>query len=134
MDTVVGRAEIVLWVRHADGRWSGRAVWVVGVDGKAYVRSAFGRRSAWYRRVLRGAETEVGAEAGGARVSVALEAVDDPELVRRVSGAYRAKYGLSWPGPVESMNGPGAAATTMRLGLSTGQALADPGQVPELSA
>ncbi|GGV11492.1 DUF2255 family protein [Streptomyces spectabilis] len=124
MNTVMDRAEIVLWVRHEDGRWSGRAVWVVALDGDAYVRSAFGRRSAWYRRVLRGAETAV--EAGGARVPVVLGAVADPEVVRRVSGAYRAKYGLSWPGPVESMNGPGAAATTMRL--------TDLGQVPELSA
>ncbi|MFJ3306898.1 DUF2255 family protein [Streptomyces sp. NPDC086549] len=113
MSTVMDSAEIVLWVRHADGRWSARTVWVVVLDGEAYVRSAFGRRSAWYRRVLRHADTE--AEVAGVRLSVTLRPVDAPELVRRVSGAYRAKYGLSWPGPVESMNGDEAAATTMRL-------------------
>ncbi|GGN95011.1 hypothetical protein GCM10011579_095130 [Streptomyces albiflavescens] len=113
MNTVMDRAEIVLWVRHANGRWSARTVWVVVVDGEAYVRSAFGWRSAWYRRVLMHADTEV--EVAGVRLSVALQPVDDPELVQRVSGAYWAKYGLSWPGPVESMNGREAAATTMRL-------------------
>ncbi|MET8452629.1 DUF2255 family protein [Streptomyces sp. NPDC005209] len=126
MSADMDRAEIVLWVRHADGRWSARTVWVVVLDGEAYVRSAFGRRSAWYRRVLRHTDTEVEVEVPGVRLSVALRPVDDPELIQRVSGTYRAKYGLNWPGPVESMNGPEAAATTMRL--------TDVGQVTQLSA
>ncbi|MFF4397076.1 DUF2255 family protein [Streptomyces sp. NPDC001480] len=113
MSAYMDRAEIVLWVRQADGRWSARTVWAVVLDGQAYVRSAFGRRSAWYRRVLRHADTEV--EVGRDRLRVTFQPVDDPELVQRVSGAYRAKYGLSWPGPMESMNGSEAAATTMRL-------------------
>ncbi|MFD7609628.1 DUF2255 family protein [Streptomyces sp. NPDC059828] len=124
MNTVMNDAEIVLWVRHADGRWSARTVWVVVLDGEAYVRSAFGPRSAWYRRVLRHADTEV--EVAGVRLSVSLQPVEDLALVQRVSGAYRAKYGLSWPGPVESMNAHEAAATTMRL--------TNVGQVPQLPA
>lgn len=97
---------------------------MVPLDGEAYVRSAFGRRSAWYRRVLRHADTAVVVD--GVRVSVCLQPVDDIGLVQRVSGAYWAKYGLSWPGPVESMNGHEAAATTMRL--------TNVGQVPQLPA
>ncbi|MER7468295.1 DUF2255 family protein [Streptomyces sp. NPDC097981] len=124
MNAYTDCAEIVLWVRHADGRWSARTVWLVVLGGQAYVRSAFGRRSAWYRRVLRDADTEV--EVAGVRMSVTLRPVDGLGLVQRVSGAYRAKYGSSWPGPVESMNGPEAAATTMRL--------TDVGQVPQLPA
>ncbi|MFJ6946693.1 DUF2255 family protein [Streptomyces wuyuanensis] len=113
-----------MWVRHADGRWSARTVWVVVLGGEAYVRSAFGRRSAWYRRLRRGAEVEV--EVAGVRLSARLRPVEVPELVRRVSDAYRVKYGLNWPGPVESMNAPEAAATTMRL--------TDLGQVAQLPA
>ncbi|MGW6979690.1 DUF2255 family protein [Streptomyces sp. NPDC054932] len=124
MNTAMDHTEIVLWVRHGDGRWSARTVWVVVLDGEAYLRSAFGRRSAWYRRVLRHADTQV--EAAGVRVAVTLRPVEDLGLVRRVSGAYRAKYGLNWPGPVESMNGHEAAATTMRL--------TDAGQVTQLPA
>ncbi|MFH0518471.1 hypothetical protein ACHBTE_14990 [Streptomyces sp. M41] len=56
-----------------------------------------------------------GGAATGVRPAVALEPVADAGLVERACGAYRAKYGLRWPGPVESMNGPEAAATTMRL-------------------
>lgn len=104
----------MLWVRDGGGRWSGRTVWVVVVDGEAYVRSAFGRRSAWYRRVLRRADTAVEV-AAGVRLGVVLRPVDKPALVERVSAAYRAKYGLHWPGPVESMNGEEAAAATLWL-------------------
>ncbi len=100
-------------VRHADGRWSARPIWVVAIDGAAYVRSAFGHRSGWYRRVLAGAETKV--QLDGVTVPVRLAPVDEPTLVQRVSGAYRAKYGLSWPGPVQTITGLEAAGTTMRL-------------------
>ncbi|MER6218858.1 MULTISPECIES: DUF2255 family protein [unclassified Streptomyces] len=119
------RTEIVLWVRDGGGRWSGRTVWVVVVDGEAYVRSAFGRRSAWYRRVLRRADSEVEV-AAGVRRGVVLRPVAEPALVERVSAAYRAKYGLRWPGPVESMNGKEAAAATLWL--------TDAGEVAQLPA
>ncbi|MBD3006491.1 DUF2255 family protein [Streptomyces sp. 5-10] len=96
-----------------------RTVWGMVLGGEAYVRSAFGRRSGWYRRVLRHADTEVEVEVAGVRLSVTLQpVVDDPELVQRVSGAYRATYGLGRPGE--------AAATTMRL--------TKVGQVPQLPA
>ncbi|MER7505499.1 DUF2255 family protein [Nonomuraea pusilla] len=113
MDTLAEAEEIVMRVRHADGRWSARPIWVVVIDGVAYVRSAFGHRSGWYRRVLAGAETEV--ELDGSAAPVRPVPVDEPALVERVSGGYRAKYGLSWPGPVQTITAPEAAGTTMRL-------------------
>ncbi|MYS11760.1 DUF2255 family protein [Streptomyces sp. SID6041] len=135
MNGDVDGTAIVLWVRDGNGRWSGRTVWTVVVDGEAYIRSAFGRRSAWYRRVLRQtgahadayAEAEVEPEAAaGQRRRVLLRPAADPVLVARVSDAYRAAYGLHWPGPVASMNADEAAATTLRL--------ADPGEVAQLPA
>ncbi len=36
----------------------------------------------------------------------------------RVSDAYRDKYGLAWPGPVEAMLSDEACPTTMRLILT----------------
>ncbi|MGE7386225.1 DUF2255 family protein [Streptomyces sp. NPDC004126] len=124
MDTFEDTMEIILWTRHADGRWSARPLWMVLVDGRAYVRSAFGRRSAWYRRVL--ARADVRIEAASGQLPVALRPVGDAGLVQRVSDAYQAKYGLCWPGPVASINGPEAAATTL--------CLTDAGQVPQLPA
>ncbi|MEV4310078.1 MULTISPECIES: DUF2255 family protein [unclassified Nonomuraea] len=113
MDGLAEAEEIVMRVRHADGRWSARPIWVVVMDGVAFVRSAFGHRSGWYRRVLAGAATEI--ELDGTTVPVRLAPVDEPALVERVSRAYRAKYGLSWPGPVLTITGPEARCTTMRL-------------------
>ncbi|GAA2390191.1 DUF2255 family protein [Nonomuraea africana] len=124
MNAFADVVEIVMRVRHPDGRWSARPVWVVVVDGDAYVRSAFGHRGAWYRRVLAHAATEV--DLGGVILPVRLEPVDEPALVHRVSAGYRAKYALAWPGPVATMTAPEAAGTTMRL--------ADVGEVPELPA
>lgn len=124
MDGLAEAEEIVMRVRHADGRWSARPIWVVVIDGVAFVRSAFGHRSGWYRKVLAGAETEVVLD--GAAVPVRLAPVDGPALVHRVSAAYRAKYGLSWPGPVQTITAGEAAATTMRL--------ADAGEVSQLPA
>ncbi|MFF3215823.1 DUF2255 family protein [Streptomyces sp. NPDC002886] len=124
MNTLMDHTEIILWTRHPDGRWSARPLWMVLVDDQAYVRSAFGRRSAWYRQVLGQADAQI--EVAGARLPLALRPVTDPGLVQRVSDAYRAKYGLSWPGPVESINTSEAATTTMRL--------TEIGQVPQLPA
>ncbi|WP_214411301.1 DUF2255 family protein [Sphaerisporangium fuscum] len=105
--------EITLCVRHADGSWSARPIWVVTVTGESYVRSAFGERSAWYRRARTCPAALV--EAGGAVYEARLDLVEDAGLIDRVSAAYRAKYGPSWPGPAETMTGPEAAGTTMRL-------------------
>ncbi|WP_185911085.1 MULTISPECIES: DUF2255 family protein [Streptomyces] len=124
MDTFEDPMEIILWTRHADGRWSARPLWMVLVGERAYVRSAFGRRSAWYRRVLEHADTRI--ESASGRLRVALRPVGDAGLVQQVSDAYRAKYGLCWPGPVASINGPEAAAATL--------CLTEAGQVPQLPA
>ncbi|MEU7898254.1 DUF2255 family protein [Nonomuraea sp. NPDC049152] len=125
MNTFADLAEILMRVRHADGSWSARPIWVVVVDDEAYVRSAFGPRGSWYRRVRAGAVTEIAA--AGLILSVRLEPVEDPALVQRVSDGYRVKYALGWPGPAETMAGSEPAGTTMRL-----RASADLGQVPEL--
>jgi hypothetical protein len=113
MENLAKTEEIVMRVRHADGRWSARPIWVVVIDDAAYVRSAFGRRSGWYRKVL--AHTAMEIELDGVAVPVRLMPVDGPALVDRVSEGYRAKYALSWPGPVQTITGPEAAGTTMRL-------------------
>jgi hypothetical protein len=84
-------------------------IWAVVVDGDAYVRSYHGDSGAWYRRALREGRLEVdGIEAG-------VEPERDPELNRRISEAYHAKYGERSPGPTEAMVTPEVAATTLRL-------------------
>jgi hypothetical protein len=85
----------------------------VVVAGEPYIRSAFGTRSSWYRRVRADGHAEV--EVGDETLRVTLEPVDDEALNGRVSDAYVAKYSPSWPGPTETLIGEEARATTMRL-------------------
>jgi hypothetical protein len=85
----------------------------VVVDGEAYVRSYRGLRGAWYRRALAD---------GGAAISVDAQSVDvgveqavDEDVDRRVSAAFRAKYGARSPGPTRTMVSPEVSRTTLRL-------------------
>jgi hypothetical protein len=101
-----GAEEIEMRTPRSDGTGSSRPIWVVVVDGVPYVRSYAGERGAWWRRARADGQAELGVrvvpETGG-------------ELDRRVSDAYRAKYGRHWPGPTEAMLTPPVVATTLRL-------------------
>jgi hypothetical protein len=84
-------------------------IWVVVVDGEAYVRSYRGERGAWYRRALRDGRVEIeGIEAG-------VEPEHDPELNARISEAFRQKYGERSPTSTDAMVAPEVVATTLRL-------------------
>lgn len=105
--------EMEMRTPRSDGSISGRPIWVVVVDGDAYVRSYLGRRGAWYRRAAADGQAAIGID--DRIVEVGLEPVSDEEVNRQVSGAYRAKYGESSPESTESMVTPEVIETTLRL-------------------
>jgi hypothetical protein len=74
--------EIELRTSLSGCAWASRPVWVVVLDGNAYARSAFGIRSAWYRRVQAGCRTEI--QAGGSLWAVRLERVAGDDLNRHI--------------------------------------------------
>jgi hypothetical protein len=84
-----------------------------GVDGDAYVRSYRGPRGAWYRRALADGGAAISVDAQS--IDVGVEQVGDEDVNRRVSGAFRAKYGARSPGPTETMVSPEVSRTTLRL-------------------
>ena len=96
-----------------DGSVSSRPIWVVVVDGELYVRSYLGPRGAWYRRALADGRAAIGVD--GRTVEVAVEPEHDEDVNRRVSEAFRAKYGARSPGSTETMVNPEVSATTLRL-------------------
>ena len=104
--------EVSLLTRRGDV-WTSRRVWVVAVGERAYVRSAFGTRAAWYRRVLLDPRARV--VAGDLVLDVGFLPVRDALTVAEVSVAYWEKYGLGWPGPTATMTAPEAAGTTMQI-------------------
>jgi hypothetical protein len=105
--------EVDIWTPRRDGSMSSRPIWVVVVDGDAYVRSYRGARGAWYRRALADGGAVLGID--GRTLEVVGQPTADDELNRRVSEAFRAKYGTRSPGPTEAMVSPEITRTTMRL-------------------
>jgi hypothetical protein len=114
LDLLDGAIEVEARTPRRDGSISSRPIWVVVTDGDAYVRSYLGPRGAWYRRAL--ADGRLTLVAGDREITVGVEPVADEEVNRRVSQAFRDKYGARWPGPTEPMvNDPAVTSTTLRL-------------------
>ena len=105
--------EVDIRTPRRDGSVSSRPIWIVVVDGDAYVRSYRGARGAWYRRALADGGAVLGVD--GRTLEVVVQPTADDELNRRVSEAFRAKYGARSPGPTEAMVSPEITRTTMRL-------------------
>ena len=105
--------EIDLLTPRRDGSISRRPIWVVVVDGDAYVRSYRAARGAWYQRVLVDGQATIAFDSRS--VDVGMEPAGDPDLNRRVSDAFWAKYGERSPGPTEAMVSPEVIETTLRL-------------------
>ena len=99
-----------------DGSPTSRPIWIVIVDGVPYVRSYLGRRGKWWQRVRRDRQGVL--EVGGTRVPFAAKQLAarelEGELNRRVSQAYKEKYGRRWPQDAQTMVGR-VASTTLSL-------------------
>jgi hypothetical protein len=95
-----------------DGAEAVTPIWAVVVDGVPYIRSGYGTRSRWYRRVQR---TGRAAFVDGAhRYPVTIENLHDEAINRKVDDAYRAKYaGQGWP--LCEVVSPQVRARTMRI-------------------
>ena len=111
--------EVDMLTPRRDGSTSRRPIWVVVVDGDAYVRSYLGASGAWYRRALADGSAAIGT--GGRTLEVDARPATDDELNRRVSDAFRAKYGRRSPGSTDAMVSPEVTATTLRLTRPAGQ-------------
>jgi hypothetical protein len=113
LDLLDESIEVDMQTPRGDGSMSRRPIWVVVEDGDAYVRSYLGQRGAWYRRARAAGAASIGA--GGRTIEVGLEPALDEDLNRRVSDAFRAKYGQRSAGSTETMVNDEVSATTLRL-------------------
>jgi hypothetical protein len=87
-------------------------IWGVVVDGVPYIRSAYGPRSNWYRRVQRSRRAIF--VDGPDRYPASVENLDDEATIRRVDDAYRAKY-AGQDAPVRQVTSPEVRPFTMRV-------------------
>ena len=109
--------EVDMVTPRRDGSLSSRPIWVVVVDGDAYVRSYRGESGAWYRRARADGQATIGVD--GRAIEVGVEPVSDDQTNRRVSDAFRAKYGERSPGPTDMMTNDDVSRTTLRLNQSS---------------
>jgi hypothetical protein len=87
-------------------------IWTVRVGDDLYVRSAHGRRSAWFRGVPIRHEGQI--RAGGVEKEVIFTAAD-PNLNDEIDAAYRTKYRRHGATYVNMMVSPGARSATIKL-------------------
>lgn len=113
LDLLDQRREIDMFTPRRDGSTSSRPIWIVVVDGEAYVRSYRGPSGAWYRHALADGRAAIGVD--GQTIDVAAEPEHDEVLNGRISDAFVTKYGESSPGPTEAMVSPDVVGTTLRL-------------------
>ena len=86
-------------------------IWIVIVDGTAYVRSVDGKTGHWYQRAL--ADPRVSILVDGGEIGFTAVHVDDPDEIERVSDALRAKYRPG--GSLDRMVRDEVLDTTLRL-------------------
>ncbi len=87
-------------------------IWVVRVGDDLYVRSAYGRGSAWFGGVQVRWEGRI--QAGGVMRDVAFGEETDPGVNDQIDAAYRAKY-ARYPQYVAPMVTSEVRATTIKL-------------------
>ncbi len=104
--------EVEIETRRSPERPSSRLIiWVVVVDGQAYVRSVRGLAGRWYRNLV--ANPSGILHLRGRAVSVRAVAVTDPAINEKVSAEYLRKYATSPYAP--QMTRGEVLSTTLRL-------------------
>ena len=107
-------AELDLASRRADGSLSDyTTMWVVGVGGEVYVRSAGGPDRPWYRRAFGSGSGRV--RAGGVEADVSFDTATADAPHDAIDTEYHAKYDRYGPGPVGSVTGAPSHRVTIRL-------------------
>jgi hypothetical protein len=92
---------------------SPRIIWVVRVGDDLYVRSVYGRTSAWFRGVQTRHEGHI--RAGGVDKDVAFVEESDPNRQEQIDAAYRTKYRKYAGNIVNSTLTPEARSATIKL-------------------
>ncbi len=88
-------------------------IWVVRVDDDLYVRSVYGRGSAWFRGTQTRHEGHI--RAGGVEKDVTFVEETKPDIHEQIDAAYRTKYRRYAASIVNSTLSPQARAATIKL-------------------
>ncbi|HLW48552.1 MAG TPA: DUF2255 family protein [bacterium] len=113
LDKIAAADELQLAARRRDGTLRRPVtIWVVRHGDDLYVRSAYGRGSAWFRGVQDRHESHI--RAGGVDKDVAVVEAED-DINDALDAAYRTKYRRYSATYVDSIVSPGARAATLKF-------------------
>ena len=88
-------------------------IWVVRLGDDLYVRSVYGRTSAWFRGTQIRHEGHI--RAGGVDKDVAFVEESDPSINEQIDAAYRTKYRRYAASIINSVISPEARSATIKL-------------------
>jgi len=95
-------------------------IWVVVLDGRdVYVRSYRGVKGRWYQQLLKQPQHRGRLHVDQRAIPVRAVHIDDPEIIARVSDAFRKKYESKWPQETAEMVRDDVLPTTLRLDPDT---------------
>jgi len=97
---------------------SPRTIWVVRLGDDLYVRSVYGRSSAWFRGVQARHEGHIQAGGGadyGVDKDVTFVEVADPAINDQIDATYRSKYRRYAESIISSIVSPEARSATIKL-------------------
>ena len=114
LDALDGTEEVrVETTRDASSPKHETVIWVVVVDGNAFVRSVRGEKGRWFREAS--VNPYVTLRVNDRRVPLRAVPETDARTIEKVSGVIREKYGVSYPGPTAAMVREEVLSTTLRL-------------------
>lgn len=115
----IGMAEeLQIAGRRADGTLRNPVtIWIVRVADDLYVRSVYGRTSAWFRGVQARHDGHI--RAGGVSKDVAFVEESDPDLNNRIDDAYRVKYRRYAQSIIDSIISSQARSATIKIAPHT---------------
>ena len=100
-------------LRQDDALRKSVTIWVVRVGDDLYVRSVYGRGSAWFRATQVRHEGHI--QAGGVDKDVAFVDETDSDINEQIDAAYRTKYRRYAASIVDTTLTPAARDATIRL-------------------
>ncbi len=114
LDAIGAADEVHIETRRGEGSAEhSTVIWAVVVDGDVFVRSVRGEGGRWYREAS--SNPKVVLRVNGEQVSARAVHEADAATVEKVSEAYRAKYGVSYPRPTAWIVREEVLPTTLRL-------------------
>jgi len=111
----IGKAEElrIASLRRDDTLRKPVTIWVVRVGNELYVRSVYGRSSAWFRGTQARHEGRI--QAGGVNKNVTFVEINEFDVHEQIDAAYRTKYRRYAASIVNSTLTPDARSATIKL-------------------